>query len=383
MLFFLFPPLVEAATVNHGTYDSSSHAQTACNNFRNGLSALEKSQSGGCSNNVGYWAFTHLLYPGGNYTGTDIERFNYSSGCAVGAEPDSTGLCVVPPDCGSKAGEDVGNVKYQSGQNGCIDGCRVVTGGVGICLEGYACIGGGKFSGESCTATDPVSQETPTGCASMGGQTICADAGEKNCGEVNGVTMCADSAPSGNCTFLPGGSYICDSNAPNDLTHQPVDETGKKIGKTGYITNSETGKSSSFWTAAAMSGAANGTAANSSGGTVGECVGSTCGSATGAESTAGGGSFGAGDTGQYADEAGAIAEARVALSDTLSRVRSEAAEYFSGGLGASPGLPCFDSIVVLGSEFSLCLTAYSDGMQRLGMAIMFIAFLLSAYIILR
>jgi hypothetical protein len=59
-------------------------------------------------------------------------------------------------------------------------------------------------------------------CPSNAG--ICIEQEEPNCGTFNGTQVCLDDAPPGDCTMLPGGSYICDADAPD--SSKPVDSDG-------------------------------------------------------------------------------------------------------------------------------------------------------------
>jgi hypothetical protein len=62
-------------------------------------------------------------------------------------------------------------------------------------------------------------------CGVINGQTVCTSQSQQNCGTINGQEVCVAAVPEGNCTVIPGGSYICDSTAPNQPTAPGDPET--------------------------------------------------------------------------------------------------------------------------------------------------------------
>lgn len=223
-------------------------------------------------------------------------------GCVVnncpGGQIDTvTGACIdLTSVCNSKNGMTENSIQFPI-TNGvsiapsCLGGCAVASNGSAIILDGAtSTVTSAKYTGQTCSAAGITSTATPPAsgqsCGQVNGKTLCLTASNPNCGTINGQNICLETAPSGSCTYLPGGSYICDSKAPNDATHRPIDGNGNPIKPSATLASgpaSTTDRDASYWDSSTMSNASNGTAADGKGNKVGDCVGATCGAGDGGD----------------------------------------------------------------------------------------------------
>ncbi len=119
------------------------------------------------------------------------------------------------------------------GATACINGCLYE--GAGVIIESPSGFNRtGQSTGQSCTAgNSPGEAEAGDGVACIIGEssnvTCIANGFPENCGTFNGDQICLGDAPPGDCTFLPGGSFVCGGGAgePMPDTTPPVPGDGE------------------------------------------------------------------------------------------------------------------------------------------------------------
>lgn len=191
------------------------------------------------------------------------ERFRRGTGCGSGASscflnqcnagyvPSGAGKCVAAPTCGDgetynsdtgmcesegggegpdcTAGRN-GIAPYATEQGSCVGGCYVDYGPVFQSPEGAFA----QFTttGQQCGLEIPDDAEEPADYPLCGespdGDAICLGVPETdmNCGRINDQFVCLDSAPSGECHYLPGGSYVCATNPGESPAPSDIPDTG-------------------------------------------------------------------------------------------------------------------------------------------------------------
>lgn len=76
-------------------------------------------------------------------------------------------------------------------------------------------------------------------------------------------------------------------------------------------------------------------------------------------------------------------DARNAFKETINRIQNDAAMSFSVAGGSGGGLPCGDSINVLGKTFSICAADYENDLAIIGLGVVALSLLVAAFIVLR
>lgn len=269
-VFFALPGRAAVTVISTAWYSSSSEAESAC------LAAAGGTGCGTSFHGTYYSYYRQIAVDGG--WNTHEYRYNgFITNPCVAPEvvQESDGSCAIPPpevDCGREAGKRImGKVSNVNQANLCLpagqlvdpnapfsnenfvngecaavlssDGATVVTGDFygsgGEMLTEYT------FTGQACGAGEtpnpdipaPVDDSPPEDTVCMTGSSggvACLSKTPGNCGEFNGKRICVDSPPPGNCTFVSGSSWACDSTAPTP-PKPPVDPEfiANGRGKTG------------------------------------------------------------------------------------------------------------------------------------------------------
>lgn len=84
----------------------------------------------------------------------------------------------------------------------------------------------------------------------------------------------------------------------------------------------------------------------------------------------------------FPDKSGDVTTDKTALTDAWNSMLADANSFVNLSTGGSGGLPC-TSIDILGKNTSFCLDTYSGNVQTMATLVMFMALLLSIFIILR
>jgi len=165
-----------------------------------------------------------IRYVGLSFTATLV--------CADGSLP-VNGTCpdAPPPvNCSDTVGKTY-SAEFVPGTQGSVinvDGCQYVYQGGAACIRigsgNWTCfyVGNGNEAADGAvpaTEPKPTDENADTNCVSKDGKQICVEQTAENCGTINGEYYCGENLPdTGECTFLPGGSYICSSDAPMPTT---------------------------------------------------------------------------------------------------------------------------------------------------------------------
>lgn len=158
-----------------------------------------------------------------------------------------------PTECSAVSGTDV---YYESDAEGevCVNSCEVVAFNRRQQLDGIY-INEAVYTGATCSGGVASAEPDSEGaiCVTSGTNTYCLNENlPKNCGTINDVGVCLESPPPGGCTFIAGGSFVCDATAPD--TAKPDNGTpGQTVEPLATIT-SDSGTQTEIYTPAQVAG---------------------------------------------------------------------------------------------------------------------------------
>ena len=84
----------------------------------------------------------------------------------------------------------------------------------------------------------------------------------------------------------------------------------------------------------------------------------------------------------FPDKSGDVTNDKTALTTAWNTMLADSNSFVNLSTGGTGGLPC-TSINILGKNTSFCLNTYSDNVKTMATLVMFMALLLSIFIILR
>lgn len=181
--------------------------------------------------------------------------------CPEGTADDGTGYCVPadpPSECYSPEYPSSINLKVPAGSVApayCYNSCRYTVSAVVSMVIGTSYYTKGQLDeGSQCTGEPNYSDGNKPQCITDGGNTICYEQHQENCGlvngeyicqsqlqncgTVNGQEICIEDMPQGEqCSILGDGSYVCDPQA-----QLPTDSNGNPVPHDGVAYDSATGE---------------------------------------------------------------------------------------------------------------------------------------------